>query len=104
MQLHGRRRGFATAALLATLALLASACGASSRVIREVEARDRNGLAVGQQASSGGADNGSGQLAAADGNGVTGAGGAAASASGSGAAVGAGRRGGAPAVLAGVAA
>src|SRR5437588_9275342 len=97
MQLHGRRQGFATAALLATLALLASACGASSRVIREVEARDRNGLAVGQQASSGGADNGSGQLAAADGNGATGAGGAAATASGSGAAAGAARRGGATA-------
>jgi ABC-type branched-subunit amino acid transport system substrate-binding protein len=90
MDLHGRRRGLVTAALLIVLALIASACGASSRVIREVEARDRSGLATGQQASASGSEGG--QLAQADGagaaagaagttgGGTTGAGGAAAGA------------------------
>src|SRR4051794_18230610 len=59
MDLHGRRRGFAVAALLAALALIASACGASPRVEREVLGRDRNGVANGEQASAlGGADSG----------------------------------------------
>ena len=64
MDVHGRRRGFVTAAVLLALALIASACGASPRVTREVEARDRNGLATGLQASASGPD--SGQLAQGD--------------------------------------
>jgi branched-chain amino acid transport system substrate-binding protein len=97
MQLHGRRRAAVTATLLAALALIASACGASSRVIQEVKARDNRGLAVGAQASSSGADNAGGQLVGADGNGATGGGGAVAAAAGGGAAPGAARRGGAAA-------
>jgi branched-chain amino acid transport system substrate-binding protein len=89
MDVRGRRRGLVTAALLATLALLAAACGASPRVTREVEARDRNGVANGEQASAfGGTDSGqtadaSGAGAAAGAAGSTGggaSGGAAASA------------------------
>ena len=64
MDVHGRRRGFVTTAVLLALALIASACGASPRVTREVEARDRNGLATGLQASASGPD--SGQLAQGD--------------------------------------
>src|SRR5437660_2297395 len=58
MDVHGRRRGFVTTAVLLALALIASACGASPRVTREVEARDRNGLATGLQASASGPDSG----------------------------------------------
>src|SRR4051812_46734892 len=96
MDLHARRRGFATAAVLAALALIASACGASPRVTREVEARDRNGLATGVQASASGAEGGG--LAAADGAGAAAgpAGGAGSSAaSGGGPTAAAGRRAGA---------
>ncbi|HEV3352923.1 MAG TPA: ABC transporter substrate-binding protein [Acidimicrobiales bacterium] len=69
MDLHGRRKGFATAAVLAVLALIASACGASPRVTREVEARDQNGLSTGVAASAAGGT-ASGQLAQADGAGA----------------------------------
>src|SRR5436305_2781973 len=98
MDLHGRRRGFAIAALLAAMALIASACGASSRVERAVLARDSNGLATGVQASAGGAEGGG--LAQADGAGAAaGAAGAgsAGAAGGGGAAAGAAKRGGAAA-------
>ena len=80
MDVHGRRRGYLTAALLVALALIASACGASSRVEREVLARDRNGLANGEQASASGSA--AGQLAEADGAGAA-AGAAAGSGGGS---------------------
>jgi branched-chain amino acid transport system substrate-binding protein len=99
MDVRGRRRGLVTAALFAALALLASACGASSRVVREVEARDSNGLATGQQASAtGGGDAGplgqadsAGAAAAAAGSTAGGA------ACGGGTAAGARRSGGGPA-------
>ena len=58
MDVHGRRRGFVTAAVLVALALIASGCGASPRVTREVEARDRNGLTGLQASASGSADSG----------------------------------------------
>ncbi|MBV9043256.1 MAG: ABC transporter substrate-binding protein [Acidimicrobiia bacterium] len=99
MDLHGRRRGFAVAALLAVLALVASACGASPRVTREVEARDRNSSALGLQASaSGGTDNGSGTSdtggVAAGPTGAGGGGGGNASGTGGGATGSAAKRGG----------
>src|SRR5438270_4308215 len=95
MHLHTRRKAFVTAALLAVLALIASACGASPRVTREVKARDRNGLSGVQASASGGAEGG-GQLAGADGAGAAGAAAAGGAAGAGGAAAGAaGRRGGA---------
>jgi branched-chain amino acid transport system substrate-binding protein len=94
MDLHGRRRSITIAALLAVLALVAAACGASPRVTREVEARDRNGLATGEQASaSNGTD--SGPLGQADnGAGAGAAAGAAGASGGAGTATAAARRGG----------
>ncbi|MBV8561375.1 MAG: ABC transporter substrate-binding protein [Acidimicrobiia bacterium] len=77
MDVHGRHRGLAAAAVLSALALLASACGASPSVIRAVEARDRNGMANGVQVSASGPD--SGQLGQSQAD----AGAAAASAAGS---------------------
>src|SRR5947209_9872114 len=71
MDVHGRRRGFVTTAVLLPLALIAWACGASPRVTREVEARDRNGLATGLQASASGPD--SAQLAQGDSGAAAGA-------------------------------
>ena len=103
MELRTRRKAFVMAALLAVLALIASACGASNRVIREVEARDRNGLANGEQASASGGSQG-GQLAEADGAGAAaGAAGATGggSTSGGGGAAAAARRGPAAAPAAG---
>ncbi|MBV8296191.1 MAG: hypothetical protein JO085_05080, partial [Acidimicrobiia bacterium] len=105
MDVHGRHRGLAAAAVLSALALLASACGASPSVIRAVEARDRNGVANGVQSSASGPD--SGQLGQSQAD----AGAAAASAAGSagGAAGGAGgaaaaaRRSGSSGALAGTA-
>ncbi len=96
MDLHGHRRGITIAALLGVLALLASACGASPRVIREVDARDSGSLATGQQASAnGGTDAGSGQLGSGDAGGVAAgaSGGSGTAGGGGGSAAAAGRRG-----------
>ena len=76
MNLQGRRRGFAFAALLAAMALLAAACGASPSVVRQVEARDRSSLNGVQASSSGGVDSGQqGDTGAAAGGAGSGAGG-----------------------------
>ncbi|MBV8161269.1 MAG: ABC transporter substrate-binding protein, partial [Acidimicrobiia bacterium] len=82
MNLHAHRRGLATAAVLAAMALVASACGASPSVTREVLARDKNNLnGIGASSVGGAAD--SGQLGQADAGSAGGAGAAATGGGGS---------------------
>jgi ABC-type branched-subunit amino acid transport system substrate-binding protein len=92
MPLHGRRRAFTTAALLAVVSLLAAACGASPRVVKEVKARDSGRLLGQEAAAGGGAESGGGQLSGADGGGAAAGSGGAAAAGAAGGATAAGRR------------